>query len=64
MKPSLIFNRTQTPRNIKVNSPKLEININSLTKKPNSKPIPPANWKKPVIFLKLFKPYLLNSYLK
>ena len=43
MKPSLIFNRTQTPRNIKVKSPKLEINISSLTKKPNSKPIPPAN---------------------
>ena len=32
MKPSLIFNRTQTPRNIKVKSPKLEINISSLTK--------------------------------
>ena len=62
IKLSLILILTTNPESISRHRPD-EANISriGLMYRPNSNPIEPINWRKPVSFLKFGKPYLSNS---
>ena len=53
---SLIFNLTPTPNSIITESPNDDIISILLSKTPMMEPIPPNNWKKPIIVLYSDKP--------